>query len=233
MWEFLQKYSKGAYQTEFAQIFKEIEFSFEQLKLFEGEQTLLNERAVHPNHLTEVSEEFLNQYRDSHKALERFCAALCKDREASRELIQETLLQAIQAYPKIRDKEKFSSWIMGIAIRVKRANERKWKRIVFPETIPETIGSNQTDHDASLSILRRLVAKLKPKEQEAFLLFELSDFSLEAIAEIQESNLNTVKTRLRRAREKLKSWLQSEYRLDESLDKWSLISEKMEVKNEE
>jgi len=66
--------------------------------------------------------------------------------------------------------------------------------------------------------------------REAFLLFELSDLSLEAIAEVQECNINTVKTRLRRAREKLKKWLEKEYNNDDPLVNWSNLKLTMEAK---
>lgn len=160
---------------------------------------------------TEARKKFLNQYRDCHEALDRFCLALCHDREAARELVQECLLQALQGYHRLQDEGKFLSWLMGIAIRVKKNHERKWRKLVPMEQLPEKESAEQSDADAALSVLRHLCRRLKETERECFLLFELSGLPIEAIAEAQESNPNTVKTRLRRARGKLKKWLEKEY----------------------
>lgn len=177
-----------------------------------------------------MRDEFLNQYRNSYEALERFCRVLCRDREAARELVQECSLQALQGYDRLKEKEKFRSWMMGIAIRVKYSHDRKMKNWIVMETLPEPASGSQTDAEASLSILRKLCHKLNEHEKEAFLLFELSDLSLEAIAEVQESNVNTVKTRLRRAREKLKKWLEKEYQKEDPLVNWSNLKLNMEAK---
>ena len=179
---------------------------------------------------TEVKEEFLDHYRTCHLSLERFCRVLCRDREAARELVQESLLQALIGYDRLREKEKFLSWLMGIAIRVKRSQDRKLKNWIVMDILPEKASGLQTDSDAALSVLRKLCRKLNEKEREVFLLFELSELSLEAIAEIQESNINTVKTRLRRAREKLQKWLKNEYQTIDPLVNWSNLTLNMEAK---
>lgn len=120
--------------------------------------------------------------------------------------------------------------MMGIAIRVKKSQDRKFKNWFLKEDLPEQSVDMHTDADAGLSMLRKLCHKLNVSEKEAFLLFELSDFSLEAIAEIQAANVNTVKTRLRRAREKLQKWLEKEYRQQDPLVNWSASTLNMEAK---
>lgn len=177
-----------------------------------------------------MREEFLNNYETCHESLEKFCRVLCRNREAARELVQETLLQALEGYDRLREKEKFASWLMGIAIRVKRRQDRKLKNWLLMEVLPERVAAEQSDSEAALFMLRKLCGKLNKAEREAFLLFELSGLSLEAIAEIEEANINTVKTRLRRAREKLKKWLEKEYRLEDPLVNWSELHLNMEAK---
>ncbi len=177
-----------------------------------------------------MREDFLNQYETCHEALERFCRVLCRNREAARELVQETLLQALEGYERLREKEKFASWLMGIAIRVKRRQDRKLKNWLVMEELPEQKAAEQSDSDAGLYMLRKLCRKLNKGECEAFLLFELSGLPLEAIAEIEDTNINTVKTRLRRARGKLKKWLEKEYRSIDLLVDWSKLNLNMEAK---
>ena len=177
---------------------------------------------------TEAKDEFLDLYREHHQALEQFCRVLCRDREAARELVQESLLQAFQGYHRLREAEKFRSWLLGIAVRVKRSKDRKQLRWILPETLPEPEASEQSDAEASLSILRSLCGKLRKSEREVFLLFELSDLPLQEIADLQHTNVNTVKTRLRRAREKLRSWLEQENRSIEIRSGWTPYSLSME-----
>lgn len=180
---------------------------------------------------TGANEHFLNLYGSCHEDLERFCRVLCRNSESTRELVQETLLRALQGYHRLKDETKFKSWLMGIALRTKRSQDRKLKNWVLMDILPEKAAQEQSDTEAALSMMRRLCRKLNEKEREAFLLFELSGLTLQSIAEIQETNENTVKTRLRRSREKLQKWLKKEYRTPEAGSEWSKLELSMEGKS--
>jgi RNA polymerase sigma-70 factor (ECF subfamily) len=57
-------------------------------------------------------------------------------------------------------------------------------------------------------MLNNALSKLNPKERAAILLYEVAEFSIEEIMNIQEEkSLSTVKSRLSRSRKKLKNIL--------------------------
>ena len=68
------------------------------------------------------------------------------------------------------------------------------------------------DPETALDVhyLYKALSQLHPKEKDAVLLFEVSGFSIKEISEIQQSNEGAVRTRLSRARRKLKEMLSDE-----------------------
>jgi len=63
------------------------------------------------------------------------------------------------------------------------------------------------EHAIDYKIIVEAIKRLSPAKQEAIILFEISGFSIQEIADIQSTNINTVKTRLARGREELKELL--------------------------
>ena len=62
---------------------------------------------------------------------------------------------------------------------------------------------------AELSVIvQKAIAELPPLQREAVILFEFEDLSLAEIAEVVNADVGTVKSRLHRAREKLRVLLE-------------------------
>ena len=75
----------------------------------------------------------------------------------------------------------------------------------MPE-MPEVYG--RIEQNENRIILNKALSKLSPKERAALLLFEVAEFSVEEIMNIQgEKSLSTIKSRLSRARKKMKDIL--------------------------
>ena len=70
-----------------------------------------------------------------------------------------------------------------------------------------------------MGLLYDYLDKLPLKQKEAFLLFELSGFSLKEIKQLQGGTLAAVKSRLNKARVQLRLWLNDEEGLKESKGK--------------
>jgi DNA-directed RNA polymerase specialized sigma24 family protein len=71
------------------------------------------------------------------------------------------------------------------------------------QSSPETQADTQILYDA--------LQRLPHKQREAFVLFEISGFSLQEIQEMQGDSLSAVKMRLVRARETLRTMLQDRF----------------------
>ena len=75
--------------------------------------------------------------------------------------------------------------------------------------IPEVF--DRSEQTESRIILNRALSKLNSKERAAILLFEIAEFSIDEITSIQqEKSISAVKSRLSRARAKLKKHILKE-----------------------
>ncbi|MBN2370497.1 MAG: RNA polymerase sigma factor [Vicinamibacteria bacterium] len=79
------------------------------------------------------------------------------------------------------------------------------------DDVPEPPSSNRTPEqlrnllgDEIIQTVRQAVEALPPLQREALILFEYEDLSLAEIAQITESDVGTVKSRLHRARQRLR-----------------------------
>jgi RNA polymerase sigma-70 factor (ECF subfamily) len=104
----------------------------------------------------------------------------------------------------------FSTWLFTIGRNCCR-NEVSRRRPVVREAIPEGIDPRSPDRDAAeAELFRQLDAALEslPFEQRtAFVLAELQGLTYEEISKIERVGLGTVKSRISRAREKLRALL--------------------------
>jgi len=109
------------------------------------------------------------------------------------------------------DKGKFSTWIFRIA-RNRCLNELKRKKErSFPEAfdIPEKGNpENYLMYKEFLIKLDRSLDRLPYKNKVVLVLADLQGLSYEEIAQIEKTNTGTVKSRLFRARQKLRSTLE-------------------------
>ena len=163
-----------------------------------------------PSREKEKQEEFMTLYRPCHDAFCRYCHGLTGNREDAGDLVGDTVLVALENFDNLRNKESFKAWLFGIARRlmlhVHRRSKFKGKyneedAFLLPDTEPSP------DKHPDIKVLYTALGQLPLKQREAIVLFELSGFHLEEIKEIQGGSLSGVKTRLKRAREKLRKIL--------------------------
>ncbi len=165
---------------------------------------------------------FLELLKPNYNDAVRYCKALCSNRspDDAEDILQQSLLQALEKLDTLNDFDKFRSWLFTIITRVFYTSIRRsfWKRFLplnnYSDTndIPEIY--NRLESIDSKEILRDALSKISPKERTAILLFEIAGFSLEEIQSIQKENsISTVKSRLSRTRQKLKKYiLEAEHR---------------------
>jgi RNA polymerase sigma-70 factor (ECF subfamily) len=63
---------------------------------------------------------FADIIRDHLDALHGFCVQLARDRSDGEDLLQETIIRAMRAYPGLREPERFKGWLFAIATNVWR-----------------------------------------------------------------------------------------------------------------
>jgi len=126
------------------------------------------------------------------------------------DLAQETFLRAFRALPRFRGDGRASlgTWLVTIATRV-ALNElrRRPLRTECLDTVTESLGGGEAaivERHASAQAIERAVADLSPAYRGAFLLRELHGLDYGEIAEVLQVDVGTVKSRLSRARAKLR-----------------------------
>ena len=135
---------------------------------------------------------------------------LTSDAHDWEDIAQETFLAA---YTHLRSfdsrRAAFSTWLFTIA-RNKCLNARKKRRPQTGLRQPESADTRAAGADAEEEEwFRRLdaaLASLPPEQKTAFVLAEIQELPLAEVARIERVKLGTVKSRLNRAKEKLRAF---------------------------
>ena len=132
------------------------------------------------------------------------------DSNHAEELTQETFLALLRSAARYEPKALFRTYLYSIALRILRSHRRKtaFRAAVLGQrsSLPDPGKPDATD--ATLWV-RRAIAKLDPIEREILLLREFEQLSYAEIADLLNLPLNTVRSRLYRARSGLRDLLQS------------------------
>ena len=159
------------------------------------------------------NKEFVKQLKTVESSLSNYARGLCKDIYEAQDLVQDTIMYCFLNYEKILDKQAFIAYIFRIANRT--YFKAKWRKRLFvrldevqAEQITDT--GMQVERKMELDELHEAMQNLKPVYREAISLHVFAGLPLKDIADIQKTNMNTVKTRLRRGRAKLAELLEVE-----------------------
>lgn len=123
--------------------------------------------------------------------------------------IQETMINAYKNLRKLKDNKKFKQWIFKISINeCNKIYKEKYKRQELVNKMTLNSFSSTTTEDFHISNsnldLQALLETLEYKERIIITLFYGSNYNCNEIANILHMNKNTVKSKLSRAREKIK-----------------------------
>lgn len=141
-----------------------------------------------------------------------FLARTVQDRTLAEDLSQETFLRAYRALPTFDPNRgaKVSTWLLTIA-RNTALDARKKRGLATSElddetpdaATPESIRAARELGEA----ISRAAAELSNDQREVLVLAEVQGLSMEEIALVVSAPVNTVKQRLSRARERMRSLL--------------------------
>lgn len=143
----------------------------------------------------------------------RFCKHayhIARDKDAAKDIAQESWRVILKKIHRLRETEKFGSWALTIVHRKAIDWLRKRKK---EQDVREDYGNTNyishtdTTQDNSLSRLKAEIVKLPPKQKLVLDLFYLEGFMIREIAEIIGVSAGTVKSRLFSAREAIKQQL--------------------------
>ena len=153
----------------------------------------------------EAFEELFARYREP---IFGFFRRRLEDVARAEELAQETFVAVLRAVRRYEPRALFRTYLYGIALHLLSADRRKQSHAQpSPEHAEEPATS--ADPDAALWV-RQALERLDHGEREVLMLREYEQLSYEEIARLLRVPMNTVRSRLFRARMALREALRAE-----------------------
>ncbi|SFM01837.1 RNA polymerase sigma-70 factor, ECF subfamily [Gracilibacillus orientalis] len=140
-----------------------------------------------------------------------------RDKAIAEDLTQNAFLKCYQKRNQLKDNASIRSWVYRITINgckdylrssyVKRMIPTDILQSIFSRKKTESTESIYLKNDTS-SILTENVFSLAPKYREVIILYYFEELKIREIKEILQLNENTIKTRLKKAKESLRKTLE-------------------------
>jgi RNA polymerase sigma-70 factor (ECF subfamily) len=151
----------------------------------------------------------------------RTASLLLKDRHLAEDVSQETFLTAFRKADQYRGDGSLKGWLLRIAINLCRSRMRRasWQRLFLRERMdlvqdaddwPESSGSEEPGSANWLNkmTLREEIGRLPMLYREVIVLYYFHEMQIAEIADVLQESEGTVKSKLHRARKKLKQQLE-------------------------
>lgn len=156
-------------------------------------------------------EEFIKCYEEVYPELYRIAYYYMRNRQEAEDAVQDAVLTAYEKRHQLKDKEKFRSWMMTILVNRCKRRMRKWFR--REEDIEEISQAEEkklikeTDF-AMTSAVKQAFFQLEEEDRLIVGLSVFGGYKGEEIAGILGKNHSTVRSRYRRALQKMKKELE-------------------------
>lgn len=141
--------------------------------------------------------------------VERLLGRILGPRRDFEDLVQNVFLELCRALPGFQGQSKLSTFVGGITVRVARRALRPSAYDRRRATMPEEVEASGRGPEAE-AIARQRLARLHaaldqiaPKKRIAFALWALDGMSPAEIAEVTDTPINTVRSRIHHARQEL------------------------------
>lgn len=152
-------------------------------------------------------ERLIDQYGNG---LLRVCLLYLKDYALAEDAVQETFLRAYKSWGSFEGRSSEKTWLTAIAINVCRNMLRSpWRRRVVGEDALQVLQSQ--DPELPDPTVSRAVMKLPRDQRTAVILFYVQGLKIREIADALNIPIQTVSSRLSRARQKLRVELKEWY----------------------
>lgn len=155
---------------------------------------------------------FVDRYQAS---VYRFTRALLRNREDADDMAQEVFLAAfanLSSYAGSR--ASFSTWLFTIARNrcINLLKRRQHAELDEPVEVEDVAASDVMESKELAQQLDRALDALPLEQRSAFVLAEIEELPYAEIARIERTTVGTVKSRIHRAKQRLRSLLETEMR---------------------
>lgn len=164
---------------------------------------------------TEAFDQLIERYTPT---LYRIVRRMCSDRGEAEAVTQEAFLRAWESLPKSKSDRPFRPWLIRIGVNVARDAVKKARPMDFADLPPQEplqIASARPGPEESMEETERLerlalaVQSLEPAYRMVIAMRYEAEMSYEEMAAVLKLPLNTVRTRLFRAKQELRRAMES------------------------
>lgn len=151
---------------------------------------------------------FMHWYAPHHERFTRYCYGRALGMEDAKDLLQDAVLSALEQWERLQQKDRLLGYMIGIVnnrvrnqLRGRATHDRfvEQRRRALSDRLP-----NNPEAALDLHYLLKAMDELPELGREALLLTAVSGFSIREVAELQQSTQTAVKTRISRARQRLR-----------------------------
>ncbi|MGE7024469.1 sigma-70 family RNA polymerase sigma factor [Solibacillus cecembensis] len=154
----------------------------------------------------------LDQFVRMHgEELLRLAITYVKNTQVAEDIVQDVLLKAFEQQQQFRGESTYRTYLYRMTINRSYDYLRSWsyKNTVLTNKIQKIFQGTKSAEQQVIELtenarLGHAILQLPIKYREAIILYYYKEFNIEEIAQLLNTSSNTVKTRLRRGREKLK-----------------------------
>lgn len=146
----------------------------------------------------------LDDYGDS---IMRIAYTYLHNMSDAEDILQDTLIKYLQSSPEFENSSHEKAWLFRVAINLSK-NRIDYNGVRVTDELDEELMADQRE---DLSFVWEAVKELPMPYRETIHLYYYEGFSTKAIAELLQANESTVRSNLRRGRERLKSILKEAY----------------------
>ncbi|WNX84117.1 RNA polymerase sigma factor [Agathobaculum sp. NTUH-O15-33] len=151
----------------------------------------------------------------------RFCAAVTEHKLAmyraaralsdcdadAEDAVSEAILRAWQAFPRLRDHAAIKGWLIRITVNCAHEHRRKDARVTYMDDLTAVAGGKSDTYDSGLW---DTVCRLPMDFRAVTVLYYFEDMTTAEIAKALGVREGTVRSRLARARDRLRTLLEEE-----------------------
>jgi RNA polymerase sigma-70 factor (ECF subfamily) len=152
---------------------------------------------------------FRELYAQHHRQVSRQLAFLVP-RADLEDVLQDVFIEVFRSIRRFEGKSAFTTWLYRVTVHVAMKSRRKHtrSRLDIVEDVPEQVDERPRPEDVLLSAERQarvegLLQQLSEKKRTVLVMHDLQGIDAQTIADVLETNILTVRTRLFYARREL------------------------------
>ena len=145
---------------------------------------------------------FLTLMEEHSLSMYKVARSILKNDDDVADAIQDTILNCFEKIHTLKRPEYFKTWLIRILINECDQILRHYRKVSPQEELPE---EPRQDRSLAEFEFKEMLGQVDEKYRVILVLYYEQGFKISEIAELLELNENTVKTRLARAREQIRS----------------------------